>query len=103
MNGPHSPLATRARSQNVRRAQAVSLANRLARVAARLEDLEFLAAAGAELQEAAHRAGFPSVHAMARFLYRQDRHDLYAALRRQTPGHVRSGTDHHRTDRRAVA
>ena len=67
-------------AQNGRIAAAVSIANRRARAAARLEDLEFLATQGATRAEAAQRAGFPTVSALDRFLQRRGRADLKAAL-----------------------
>lgn len=102
MNGQHSALATRTRSQNARKAQAVSMANRLKRIADRIEDLEFMARHGAGLEEAASRAGFTSARAVTRFLHRHHRHDLYARLQEPAPARLRVAVRHGRV-RRAAA
>ncbi|MFJ8321924.1 hypothetical protein [Micrococcus luteus] len=75
-----TPAQRAARSANGKKAAAVSIAAARERAAARLEDLEFLAAQGANRAEAARRAGFPTVSALERFLSRHRRLDLVAAL-----------------------
>lgn len=75
-----TPAQAAACTANGRKAAAVSIAAARERVAARLEDLEFLAAQGASRAEAARRAGFPSVPALDRFLSRHGRADLRRAL-----------------------
>lgn len=65
---------------NARHAGVVRLERTRARVTARLEDLEDLAAWGASRAEAADRAGFPSVPALEKFLQRQHRPDLLRRL-----------------------
>ena len=51
---------------------------------ARLEDIEWMAATDEHLTGAARRLGL-STQALARFLYRRDRHDLYAKLAARDP------------------
>ncbi|MCF8559949.1 hypothetical protein [Micrococcus yunnanensis] len=75
-----TPAQRAARSANGKKAAAVSIAAARERAAARLDDLEFLAAQGTNRAEAARRAGFPSVPALERFLSRHGRADLRRAL-----------------------
>lgn len=67
-------------AENGRAAAAVHTALARERVAARLEDLDDLASWGATRAEAARRAGFPSVSALARFCNRHGRPDLLRRL-----------------------
>ncbi|MCO0632747.1 hypothetical protein NGH33_01995 [Micrococcus yunnanensis] len=77
-------VIAQARMENLRRAHEVGHALRAerdaARQAARLEDLEYLAAARVTREAAAPRAGFPTVEAMERFCRRMGRHDLIKSL-----------------------
>lgn len=84
------------------KAQAVSTANRLKRIADRIEDLEFMARHGAGLEEAASRTGFTSARALTRFLHRHHRHDLYARLQEPSSAKLRVAVRHGRV-RRAAA
>lgn len=66
--------------ENLRRARLTRTALAAKRTAARLEDLEHLAAAHVTREAAALRAGFPTVEAMERFCRRVGRHDLIRAM-----------------------
>lgn len=86
-----TPAQRAARSANGKKAATVSIAAARERVAARLEDLEFLASWGATRAEAADRAGFPSVGALEKFLSRHRRLDLVAALPTEYQARRRGG------------
>ena len=66
--------------ENLRRARLARTARAAELTAARLEDLEHLAAARVTREAAALRAGFPTVEAMERFCRRVGRHDLIRAM-----------------------
>ena len=66
--------------ENLRRARLARTARAAELTAARLEDLEHLAAARVTREAAAPRAGFPTVEAMERFCRRVGRHDLIKSL-----------------------
>lgn len=55
-------------------------ANALARFESRVEDMEFLISFGVPHEEAALRAGWPTIHAAERALYRRGRIDLARPL-----------------------
>lgn len=55
-------------------------ATRRAQLDARIEDLEFLLSTGVPIGDAVSRAGWPSVHAAERALYRRGRVDLARPL-----------------------
>lgn len=58
--------------------------NARALASARIEDMDFLVQCGVPHEEAATRAGWPSIHAAERALYRHGRPDLAGPLARMT-------------------
>jgi hypothetical protein len=65
--------------------------NARARTAAQVEDMDFLVQCGVPHEEAAARAGWPSIHAAERALYRHGRPDLAGPLARMTWRRRRDG------------
>ncbi|EFD50319.1 hypothetical protein HMPREF0569_1572 [Micrococcus luteus SK58] len=76
MTAPAAPFYV----ENLRRARLARTARAAELAAARLEDLEHLAADRVTREAAAPRAGFPTVEAMERFCRRVGRHDLIQSL-----------------------
>lgn len=98
----HTEPTRSTRAPRTAKAQAVSTANRLKRIADRIEDLEFMAMHGAGLDEAASRAGFTSAQALTRFLHRHHLHDLNTRLQEPSSAKLRVAVRHGRV-RRAAA
>ena len=78
-------MTTPAQTAQGRRAALAHIAAARARAAVRLDDLEWLAQTGATREDAARRAGFPSLAALERFISRHGRHDLRGRLPLRTP------------------